>query len=166
MIKEIKGKKLEISESCFIAETASVVGEITIGEESSVWYGAVIRSDMNKTIIGSRTNIQENTTVHNDKDYPTLIGDGVTIGHNCIIHGCTIKNNSLIGMGSIILNGSIIGENTIIGAGSLITQNKEIPSGVLVLGSPAKVIRNLTEEEILSLKESAKHYVEMANMHK
>ena len=166
MIKELKGKKLKINESCFIAETASVVGEVTIGEDSSVWYGAVIRSDMNKTIIGSRTNIQENTTVHNDTDFPTIIGDEVTIGHNCIIHGCTIKNNSLIGMGAIILNGATIGENTIIGAGSLVTQNKEIPSGVLCMGSPAKIIRNLTEEEIASLKESAKHYMEMSEMHK
>lgn len=166
MIKELKGKKLDINESCFIAETASVVGEVTIGANTSVWYGAVIRSDMNSTIIGEKTNIQENSTVHNDSDFPTIIGDEVTIGHNCIIHGCTIKNNSLIGMGSIILNGAIIGENTIIGAGSLVTQNKEIPSGVLCMGSPAKVIRNLTEEEIASLKESAKHYVEMAEMHK
>ena len=165
MIKVLEGLKMDIDKSCFIAETASVVGEISIGENSSVWYGAVIRSDMEKTILGSYTNIQENSTVHNDNGFPTIIGDKVTIGHNCIIHGCTIKDNSLIGMGSIILNGAVIGENTIVGAGSLVTQNKVIPSGVLCMGSPAKVVRELTEEEIKSLEESAMHYKEMADMH-
>ena len=166
MIKEVKGRKPIISESCFIAENAAVVGEVTIGKGSSVWYGTCIRSDMDKTIIGENTNIQENSTVHNDFGIPTIIGDNVTIGHNCIIHGCTINSNTLIGMGSIILNGAEIGENTIIGAGSLVTQNKKIPSGVLCMGSPAKVVRELTEEEINSIKESAEHYVDMASMHK
>lgn len=166
MIKEINNKKPKIYESCFIAETASVVGDIIIEDNTSVWYGVCIRSDMDKTLIGKNTNIQENTTLHNDFGIPTIIGDNVTIGHNCVIHGCNIKSNTLIGMGSIILNGAEIGENTIIGAGSLVTQNKKIPSGVLCMGSPAKVIRELTKEEIASISESAKHYIEMAEMHK
>lgn len=166
MIKAINGNIPQIAENCFVAENAAVVGEVVLGEESSIWYGVAIRSDMDKTIIGNKTNIQENSTVHNDFGIPTVIGDGVTIGHNCIIHGCTINNNVLIGMGSIILNGAEIGEETIIGAGSLVTQNKVIPSGVLCMGSPAKIIRELTEEEKKSIRESAKHYVELANLHK
>ena len=121
---------------------------------------------MDKTVIGKNTNIQENSTLHNDFGIPTIVGDEVTIGHNCVIHGCKVSNNVLIGMGSVILNGAEIGENTIIGAGSLVTQNKKIPSGVLCMGSPAKVVRELSEEEIKSIKESSVHYIEMANMHK
>lgn len=166
MIKELKDKKLNINKSAFIAENAMVVGDVTIGENSSIWYSAVVRGDLEKIVIGDNTNIQENSTVHNDEGFPINIGDNVTIGHNCIIHGCTINNTALIGMGSIILNGANIGENTIIGAGSLVTQNKEIPSGVLCMGSPAKVIRNLTDEEIKSLKESADHYRKLSKIHK
>ena len=116
--------------------------------------------------VGKNTNIQDNSTVHNDYNTPTNIGDNVTIGHNSIIHGCTIKNNVLIGMGSIILNNAEIGENTIIGAGSLVTQNKKIPSGVLCVGSPAKVVRELTKEEIEHIKQSAENYVQMGREHK
>ena len=103
---------------------------MVVEENTSIWYGVCIRSDMDKTIIGKNTNIQENSTLHNDFGIPTIVGDEVTIGHNCVIHGCKISNNVLIGMGSVILNGAEIGENTIIGAGSLVTQNKKIPSGV------------------------------------
>jgi carbonic anhydrase/acetyltransferase-like protein (isoleucine patch superfamily) len=166
MIKAYKGNKPEIMESCFIADNATVIGQVKINDNANVWYGSVIRSDMSYTTIGSNTNIQENTTVHNDFSTPTEIGDNVTIGHNCVIHGCKIKNNVLIGMGSIILNNAEIGENTIIGAGSLVTQGKKIPSGVLCIGSPAKVIRELTSEEIESIKSSAIHYLEMAEEHK
>lgn len=166
MIKTIKGVKTQIDSSCFVAENAVVVGDVVIGEGSNIWYSAVIRSDMNKTVIGKNTNIQENTTVHNDFGFSTDIGDNVTIGHNCVIHGCTIESNVLVGMGSVILNGAEIGNNTIIGAGSLVTQNKKIPEGVLCMESPAKVIRELSQEEIESIKESAKHYVEMGAMHK
>ena len=156
MIKGLGEKIPNIHKSCFVAENAAVVGDVVIGENTSIWYGVCIRSDMDKTIIGKNTNIQENSTLHNDFGIPTIVGDEVTIGHNCVIHG----------MGSVILNGAEIGENTIIGAGSLVTQNKKIPSGVLCMGSPAKVVRELTEEEIRSIKESSVHYIEMANMHK
>lgn len=166
MIKGIEGINPVINKSCFIAENAVVVGDVTIDEGTNVWYGTVIRSDMDTTIIGKNTNIQENTTVHNDFNNSTIIGDNVTIGHNCVIHGCEIGNNVLIGMGSIVLNGAKIGENTIIGAGSLVTQNKEFPSGVLCMGSPAKIIRELTEDEIKSIEESAIHYVELSKIHK
>ncbi|MEG2289712.1 MAG: gamma carbonic anhydrase family protein [Clostridium sp.] len=166
MIKTVKGKTPKIDDSCFIAENATVVGDVTIGAGSNIWYSAAIRSDMDTTIIGKNTNIQENSTVHDDFGISTTIGDNVTIGHNCIIHGCTVGNNVLVGMGSIVLNGAEIGENTIIGAGSLVTQNKKIPSGVLCIGSPAKVVRELTTEEIESIRTSAIHYVELAQEHK
>ncbi|MEG2017162.1 MAG: gamma carbonic anhydrase family protein [Clostridium sp.] len=166
MIKTIMGKTPVIHESCFIAENAAILGNVVIGEKSNIWYSAVIRSEGELTTIGKNTNIQENSTVHIDHDFPTTIGDDVTIGHNCIIHGCTVRNNVLVGMGSTILNGAEIGENTIIGAGSLVTQNKKIPSGVLCIGSPAKVVRELTEEEIESIRESAKGYIKLSEMHK
>ncbi|WP_017413252.1 gamma carbonic anhydrase family protein [Clostridium tunisiense] len=166
MIKSYKGKMPSIKESCFVAENATVIGQVSIDDNANIWYGTVIRSDMDYTTIGKNTNIQENTTVHNDFNTPTEIGDNVTIGHNCVIHGCKINNNVLIGMGSIILNNAEIGENTIIGAGSLVTQGKKIPSGVLCIGSPAKVVRELSSEEIASIKSSAIHYLEMAEEHK
>ena len=166
MIKAIKGNTPIIDDTCFIAENATVIGDVTIGENTNVWYSVVIRSDMDTTSIGKNTNIQENSTVHNDFGISTRIGDNVTIGHNCIIHGCNVGNNVLVGMGSIILNGAEIGDNTIIGAGSLVTQNKIIPSGVLCIGSPAKVVRELTEEEIKSIKSSAENYVNMGREHK
>lgn len=166
MIKSYKGKTPQIKETSFIAENATVIGDVDIDDNANIWYGTVVRSDMSYTTIGKNTNIQENTTVHNDFNTPTEIGDNVTIGHNCVIHGCKINNNVLIGMGSVILNNAEIGENTIIGAGSLVTQGKKIPSGVLCIGSPAKVIRELTEEEIENIKASAIHYLEMAEAHK
>ena len=166
MIKTIMGTTPVIHESCFVAENAAIVGNVVIGENSNIWYSTVIRSEGELTVIGKNTNIQENSTVHIDYEFPTTIGDNVTVGHNCIIHGCTIKNNVLVGMGSTILNGAEIGENTIIGAGSLVTQNKKIPSGVLCMGSPAKVVRELTEEEIEDIKTSAEHYVHLGEIHK
>lgn len=166
MIKAFRGKSPVIDESCFIAENATIIGDAIIGKNSNIWYGAALRSDMSYLRIGENTNIQENSTVHNDFGIPTEIGDNVTIGHNAIIHGCKISNNVLIGMGAIILNNATIGENTIVGAGSLVTQGKAIPSGALCMGSPAKVIRELTKEEIESIKKSAVEYVKIANEHK
>lgn len=151
-----------ISKESFTAENSSIIGEVILEDHSSIWFGAVLRADVNTIKIGKGTNIQDNCTVHVDDDYDVIIGENVTVGHNAIIHGCKIGDNSLIGMGSIILDGATIGSNTIIGAGSLVTSNKEIPSGVLCLGSPAKVIRELTEEEIISIKNSSKHYIELS----
>ncbi|KYH35605.1 galactoside O-acetyltransferase [Clostridium tepidiprofundi DSM 19306] len=162
MINNYNKFEPKIKESCFIADNASIIGNVDIGEDSSVWFGAVIRGDLEKIVIGRRTNIQDNCTIHVDTDCSVELGDGVTIGHNSIIHGCKIGNNCLIGMGSTILNGATIGDNCIIGANSLITQGKKIPSGVLCLGSPAKIIRELTEEEINFIKKNAEHYVELA----
>ncbi|MBM7613888.1 gamma carbonic anhydrase family protein [Alkaliphilus hydrothermalis] len=166
MIKAFKNKEPNIHESCFIAETADLIGNVTIGANSSIWYKAVLRGDVNQIQVGENTNIQDNTVIHVAKEYPTFIGDHVTVGHSSIIHGCKIGNNTLIGMGAIVLDGAEIGEETIIGAGSLVPQGKKIPSGVLALGSPVKVIRELTEEEKTKLQESADGYVAMGKAHK
>ncbi|SDK56263.1 gamma carbonic anhydrase family protein [Natronincola ferrireducens] len=166
MIKALKEKKPSIHESCFIAETADIIGDVTIGEGSSIWYKAVLRGDDNYIKIGKSTNIQDGSVVHISHLYPTIIGDNITIGHSAIIHACRIGNNVLIGMGTIILDGAEIGEETIIGAGSLVPPGKKIPSGVLAIGSPAKVVRELTEEEKIGIRTSAESYIRYGEKHK
>lgn len=162
MIHQFQGKIPHVLNNSFIASSADIIGNVFIGEHSSIWFGAVLRGDEDSLQIGNYSNIQDNSTVHNDEGFPVVIGDYVTIGHNSIIHGCKISNNTLIGMGSTILNGAEIEEYTIIGAGSLVTMGKKIPSGVLCMGVPAKVIRDLTIEEKESIKKSAQHYVELS----
>lgn len=162
MIKEFNGIKPIIDRTCYISESVDIIGEVVIEKNVNIWFGTRLRGDMNKIHIGENTNIQENSVVHVDFDYETTIGKNVTVGHGAIIHGCTISENVLVGMGSIILNGAKIGKNTIIGAGSLIPQGKEYEEGVLILGSPAKVIRKLTEDEIENIKKSANNYVELS----
>lgn len=159
MIHQFEGQIPNVHKNTFIASSADIIGNVSLGEFSNIWFGAVLRGDMDFLSVGSYTNIQDNCTIHNDENFPVDIGDYVTIGHNSIIHGCKISSNTLIGMGSTILNGAEIGEYSIIGAGSLVTQGKKIPSGVLCMGVPAKVIRELTTEEKESIKKSAQHYV-------
>lgn len=142
-----------------IAPGAHVIGDVLMGENVGIWYNAVVRGDADTIVIGDNTNIQDNSTVHTDADYPVNIGKGVTIGHNAIIHGCTIGDNTVIGMGSIILSGAVIGSNCMIGAGSLITGKMRIPDNSLAFGNPAKVIRAVSAEEIESNRENALHYV-------
>lgn len=156
----------QIDSTCFIAENSTVIGKVTLGHSSSLWFGAVVRGDIEEIRIGNDSNVQDNSTVHTDIGFPVEIGDGVSIGHNCVIHGCTIGDNSLIGMGSIVLKGACIGAESIIGAGSLVTQHAKIPSGVLCVGAPARVIRNLTEGEKKGLRENAAHYVEIGEIYR
>lgn len=152
----------DIAEWVYIAEGAKIIGDVQIGEDSSVWYNAVIRGDSNSIVIGENTNVQDNAVLHTSHSHPLTIGDNVTIGHGAIVHGCTIGNNVLIGMGAIVLDGAVIEENCIIGAGALVTQNKVIPSGSLALGNPAKVVRELKREELESILENANEYSEEA----
>ncbi|ADL41898.1 transferase hexapeptide repeat containing protein [Caldicellulosiruptor obsidiansis OB47] len=166
MIISYKGKTPKIAPSAFVAENAVIIGDVEIGENSSVWFGCVIRCEENKIVIGKNTNIQDLTTIHTDHCCSVIIGDNVTVGHNVVLHGCEIGNNVLIGMGTIIMNGSKIGDNSLIGAGSLITQNMVIPPNTLVFGRPAKVIRELTSEEIEKIAISAKEYIELSNEYK
>jgi carbonic anhydrase/acetyltransferase-like protein (isoleucine patch superfamily) len=164
MIQKFKKFKPEIHENSFIAGNADIIGRVKIEEEANIWFGVVLRGDLNKIHIGRGSNIQDNSTVHVDADGPgTMVGEYVTVGHNSVLHGCTIGNHSLVGMGAIVLEGAVVGEETIIGAGSLVTSNKVIPSGVLCMGSPAKVIRELTEEEKKGLRKNAQEYIELAS---
>jgi len=167
MIIEYKGKKPKIDESCFTAHSADIIGDVIIEEGGSVWFGAVLRGDTNSIHIGKNSNIQDNCVVHANGDgTPIIVEENVTVGHGVILHGCHIGRNCIIGMGAIILDGANIGENTIIGAGALVPGNKEIPSGVLCLGSPAKIVRELSEEEIANIKTTSDHYVEEAAEYK
>lgn len=155
-------KNPTISSSAFVADNATVRGDVTLGERSSVFFGAVLRGDRAPITIGSGTNIQDNCVVHVDYDYPVVVGQNVTVGHGAILHGCTVGDNTLIGMGAIVLNGAVIGENSIVGAGALVTKNTVVPPGSLILGSPAKVKRALTEEEIEHNRASAAEYCRAA----
>ena len=149
-----------IDSSAYIVESAAVIGDVIIGAESSIWFNAVIRGDVNYIRIGKRTNIQDGCVLHvARKKYPLTIGDEVTVGHNATLHACTIESRCLIGMGATIMDGSTIGENCIVGAGSLVTPSTTIQSGSLVIGTPAKVKRKLTDDEIQSIRDSANHYV-------
>ena len=152
----------KIEDSVYVAEGAKIIGDITIGANSSVWFNAVIRGDSNTIVIGENTNVQDNAVLHTSHSHALSIGDNVTIGHGAIVHGCTVGNNVLIGMGAIILDGVVVEDNCIIGAGALVTQNKVMPAGSLVLGNPAKVIREITEEEKASILHNAKEYVSEA----
>jgi carbonic anhydrase/acetyltransferase-like protein (isoleucine patch superfamily) len=143
----------------WVAPTATVIGKVTIGEGVGIWFGVVIRGDMERITIGRDTNIQEMTMIHTDTGFPCSIGSGVTVGHRAIIHGCTVGSNVLIGMGAIIINGAKVGDDSIIGAGALLTEGKEFPAGSLILGVPAKVVRPLTLDEITRNRASAAHYV-------
>ena len=149
---------LEKPDSIWVAPTAQLIGAVELKEQSSVWFGAVLRGDNEMIEIGKGSNIQDNAVLHTDPGYPLTVGKGCTIGHQAIVHGCTIANNSLVGMGTTIMNGAEIGENTLIGAGTLIPENKTYPAGVLIIGTPGKVVRELTEEEIETLRKSAQTY--------
>ncbi len=139
--------------------SAVVLGDVTLGDQASVWYNAVLRGDINRIVVGKGTNIQDNAVVHLADDYPCLLGDYVTVGHSAIVHACTIGNEVLIGMGAVVLDGAVVGEQCLIGAKALITGGTQIPAGSLVLGAPAKVVRALTAEERASLKPWADKYV-------
>jgi carbonic anhydrase/acetyltransferase-like protein (isoleucine patch superfamily) len=146
----------------YIAPGAQVIGDVQLGENASVWHNAVVRADDRKIVIGAESNIQDNVTLHVETDRDIYIGRGVTVGHNAIVHGCTVGDNTVIGMGAIVMNGALIGENCIIGAGAVVTENQKVAAGSLVLGVPGKVVRTLTEEQIISNRENAAHYVKLA----
>lgn len=152
----------QIDESAFIAEGARIIGNVTVGAETSIWYNAILRGDEDEIVIGNRCSIQENTMCHLYEGYPLIVEDDVTVGHNAVIHGCHIKKGSLIGMGATILDGAVIGENCIVGANALVPNGKVIPPNSLVIGSPAKVVRELTEADYQLLQLSVEVYVRNA----
>ena len=167
MIIKYKDKYPDISESCFIAEDANIIGDVKIGNYSSIWFKTVVRGDVNHIRIGENTNIQDSSVLHvTTYTHPLSIGDDVTAGHRVILHGCTVNDRVLIGMGSIVQDGAVIESDTLIAAGSVVTQKSHIPAGKLVMGVPAKVKRDLTKEEILSIKQSSVNYVKNAEIYR
>lgn len=161
MIKKYKNLVPQVDKDAFVAQNATLVGDVTIEKDASIWFGCVLRGDMSSISVGEGTNIQENSVVHVDNNLSANIGKHVTIGHGAIIHACTIEDNCLIGMGAIVLNGAHIGKNSIIGAGSLVTKNTVIPPESMVMGLPAKMKRKLTAEEIQSIEYSALEYIKV-----
>jgi carbonic anhydrase/acetyltransferase-like protein (isoleucine patch superfamily) len=162
MIYRLDGLSPTIAESAWIATGAHVIGNVILEDESSVWFGSTIRGDNEPIILGRGSNIQENCVLHTDPGCPLAIGADCTIGHKAMLHGCTIGEGSLIGMGATILNRAVIGKGCLIGAGALITEGKEIPDGSLVMGAPGKIVRTLDGEAQAALIRSARHYVENA----
>ncbi|MBN9258217.1 MULTISPECIES: gamma carbonic anhydrase family protein [unclassified Mesorhizobium] len=154
-----KAPTFEDADSNWVAPDATLIGNISVGRNAGFWFGVVIRGDNEPIVIGADTNVQEHTIMHTDPGFPLTIGEGCTIGHRALLHGCTIGDNSLIGMGAIVLNGVRIGRNSLVGAGALVTEGKEFPDNSLIVGSPAKVIRTLDDAAVARLRASAAHYV-------
>lgn len=160
MIRTFQGIAPTVPASCFIEDTAVIIGDVVMGEQCSAWFHAVIRGDVNYIRIGQRTNVQDLCMLHVTHDtHPLIIGDDVTVGHHVVLHGCTIKDRVLVGMGAIIMDGAVIGEDSVVGAGALVTERTIVPPKSLVLGSPAKVKRPVTEEELAWIRESAANYI-------
>ncbi|HEX7684563.1 MAG TPA: gamma carbonic anhydrase family protein [Trinickia sp.] len=155
-----------IHESVFVADTAAIVGKVTVEENASVWFGAAIRGDNEPITIGARSNVQESAVLHTDPGRPLAIGCDVTVGHQAMLHGCTIGDGSLIGIQAVVLNGAVIGRNCLVGAGSVVTENKTFPDRSLILGAPARVARPLTDEEVAALAQAAESYVERRDLFK
>jgi len=166
MIIALKGKKPKIGKGVYIAQSAQVIGKVSVGEHSSIWPGAILRADIEPIKIGKCSSIQDGVLIHVNWDLPAVVGDYVTVGHGAIIHGCKIANNCLIGMGAIILDGAKIEKNCLIGAGSLVPEGKRIPEGSLVLGVPGRVVKKLSQKEIKKLKDAALEYLDFAKKFK
>lgn len=156
----------DVHPTAWVSDNAQVMGRVTLAEDASVWFGVVIRGDTSTIAIGKGSNVQDNSVLHADVGMPLVIGEGVTVGHQVMLHGCTVGNHSLIGIGAIVLNGAKIGNNCLVGAGALVTEGKEFPDGSMIIGSPAKAVRMLSPEQMEGLKMSAKHYVDNANRYK
>ena len=152
--------------SAFVADSAQVIGRVSLAQDSSVWFGTVIRGDTDTISVGRGTNIQDASVLHADHGFPLVIGERVTVGHQVMLHGCTIGDESLIGIGAVILNGAVIGKHCLVGAGALVTEGKSFPDGSMILGSPAKVVRQLTPEQIEGLRRSAQHYIDNAQRYR
>lgn len=158
-VYSLDGKSPEFPDGfTWVADSADVIGNVRLGENVGIWFGAVLRGDGELIDVGAGTNIQDNCVLHTDPGFPLTIGQNCTIGHKAILHGCAIGNTSLVGMGATVLNGAVIGENCLIGAGALVTEGKMIPDNSLVVGAPGKVIRQLDEDAIAALSKSAEHY--------
>ena len=165
-VYEIDGKAPQVDSTAWIADSAEVMGAVTLGPDASVWFGCVLRGDTETMTIGEGSNIQDLSVLHADRGKPLTVGKNVTVGHKVMLHGCTIGDESLIGIGAVVLNGAKIGKNCLVGAGALVTEGKEFPDGSMIIGSPAKAVRELTPEQIEGLRHSARHYVDNARRFK
>jgi carbonic anhydrase/acetyltransferase-like protein (isoleucine patch superfamily) len=165
-IYELDGVAPEVAESAWVAGSAEVMGNVRLAEDASVWFGAVVRGDCESISIGEGSNIQDASVLHADLGKPLVVGRHVTVGHQVMLHGCTIGDESLIGIGAVVRNGAKIGRNCLVGAGALVTEGKEFPDGSMIIGSPAKAVRQLTPEQIEGLRRSAQHYVDNARRFK
>ena len=163
---ELDGVAPQVPDSAWVADNAQVLGRVQLGERASIWFGAVLRGDTESIRVGEDSNVQDNSVLHADEGMPLVVGARVTVGHQVMLHGCTIGDESLIGIGATVLNGARIGKHCLVGAGSLVTEGKEFPDGSLIMGSPAKVVRALTPEQIEGLRRSAAHYVENAERYR
>lgn len=161
-IYALDGAAPTIAESAWVADSAQVMGDVVLAEDASIWFGVVIRGDTETIRIGRGSNIQDLSVLHADHGMPLTVGEDVTVGHQVMLHGCTVGDGSLIGIGAVVLNGAKIGKGCLVGAGSLVTEGKEFPDGSMILGSPAKVVRQLTPEQLEGLRQSAQHYVDNA----
>lgn len=165
-IYELDGMVPQLADTAWVADNAQVMGRVSLGEDSSVWFGATVRGDTEFIRIGNGSNVQDGSVLHADNGMPLVIGERVTVGHQVMLHGCTIGDESLIGIGAVVLNGVKIGKNCLVGAGSLVTEGKEFPDGSMILGSPARVVRSLTPEQIEGLRQSAAHYIDNARLYR
>ncbi|MGZ8291350.1 MAG: gamma carbonic anhydrase family protein [Telluria sp.] len=156
----------EIDPSAFVAESANLIGKVTLEANASVWFGVTIRGDNERITIGEDSNVQEGTVMHTDMGYPLTIGKGVTVGHQAMLHGCTVGDGSLVGIQAVILNGAKIGKGCLVGAGALVTEGKEFPDYSLIIGAPAKAVRTLSEEDVARLQASAQSYVKRGQLFK
>jgi carbonic anhydrase/acetyltransferase-like protein (isoleucine patch superfamily) len=161
----IGGHTPQTSDALFVAPNATVIGNVQLGAGSSIWYTTVLRGDSSSIRVGARSNLQDGVVVHADPDFPTTIGDGVSVGHRAVVHGCTIGDDCLIGMGAVVLNGAVIGAGSLVAAGSVVPEGAVIPPRSLVAGVPAKVKRELGDEQVRRLTVNADHYVELATVH-
>jgi carbonic anhydrase/acetyltransferase-like protein (isoleucine patch superfamily) len=155
-----------IADTAWVADSAVVIGNVELAEEASVWFGAVLRGDTETLTIGRRSNVQDGSVLHADHGFPLVLGEGVTVGHQVMLHGCSVGDGSLVGIQAVVLNGARIGRHCLVAAGAVVTEGKEFPDGSLIMGAPARVVRPLTPEQIDGLKESAQHYVDNARRYR
>ena len=159
---ELDGVAPRVAETAWVADSAEVMGNVVLGDNASIWFGAVLRGDNETLTIGAGTNVQDVSVLHSDHGQPLTLGERVTVGHKVVLHGCTVGDESLIGIGAVVLNGARIGKNCLVGAGALVTEGKEFPDGSMILGSPAKAVRQLTPEQMAGLRKSAQTYIDNA----
>ncbi|HIG73382.1 MAG TPA: gamma carbonic anhydrase family protein [Bacteroidetes bacterium] len=166
MLDSFLGRSPRLGHEVYVSDSAAVVGDVTLGDGASIWFGASLRGDVHWIEVGAGSNVQDNATVHVSRGtHPCQIGAGVTVGHNAVVHGCTIEDDVLIGMGAVVLDGAVIGEGSLVGAGALVTMNTVVPPRSLVIGSPAKAVRLLTDDEVERNRANAAHYVRMSRMY-